>query len=88
MIIDITLKITPEMVKDAKKNEGTALAGHLGTHFDVMDRDFPLEYTEREGVVFDVSSVDGRDIDVSDVHMEKVKKGTFVEQPANDVSNN
>lgn len=42
MLIDLTLKITPKMVKDAQGNEKTALAGHLGTHFDVMNKVFPL----------------------------------------------
>ena len=43
MFIDMTLKITPKMVKDAQGNEKKALVGHLGTHFDVMDKEFPLE---------------------------------------------
>jgi hypothetical protein len=45
------------MVKDAQGNEKAALTGHLGTHFDVMNREFPLEYTRRNGIVFDVSDV-------------------------------
>mgnify|MGYP007066589725 CR=1 FL=1 len=57
MLIDITLKITPKMVTDAQGNEKKSLVGHLGTHFDVMDKEFPLEYTERKGICFDVSSV-------------------------------
>ena len=51
MKIDITLKITPKMVTDAQGNEKKALVGHLGTHFDVMNKEFPLEYTERKGIV-------------------------------------
>ena len=46
MKIDVTLKITPKMVTDAQGNEKKALVGHLGTHFDVMNKEFPLEYTE------------------------------------------
>ena len=38
MLIDITLKITPKMVTDAQGNEKKALVGHLGTHFDVMNK--------------------------------------------------
>ena len=55
MFIDITLKITPEMISGARENDKYALPGHLGTHFDVMNKDFPLEYLERNGIVFDVS---------------------------------
>ena len=45
MKIDITLRITPKMATDAQGNEKKALVGHLGTHFDVMNKEFPLEYT-------------------------------------------
>lgn len=78
MLIDITLKITPEMVRDAQGNEKKSLVGHLGTHFDVMNKEFPLEYTERRGLVFDVTHVRERDIDVSDIDIENVQEGMFV----------
>lgn len=78
MLIDITLKITLEMTADAQGNEKKTLTGHLGTHFDVMDKEFPLEYTERNGVVFNVSHIADRDIDVSDIDMEAVARDMFV----------
>ena len=78
MKIDITLKITPKMVKDAQGNEKKALVGHLGTHFDVMDKEFPLDYTERKAVVFDVSHVKDREIDISDIAIDQVEKEMFV----------
>lgn len=78
MKIDITLKITPKMATDAQGNEKKALVGHLGTHFDVMDKDFPLAYTERAGIVFDVSSVKDRDIDIDDIHLDQVDANMFV----------
>lgn len=58
MFYDLTLRITPKMVKDAENNEKKALVGHLGTHFDVMDKEFPLEYIRRPGICFDVRGVD------------------------------
>ncbi len=78
MMIDLTLKITPKMVVDAQGNEKKALVGHLGTHFDVMDREFPLSYIRRNAVVFDVSSVKDRDIDVNDIDFTMIDKGMFV----------
>ena len=78
MKIDITLKITPEMVTDAQENKNKALIGHLGTHFDVMNKEFPLDYTECSAVVFDVSGVKERDIDRADVDLERVRAGMFV----------
>lgn len=78
MKIDITLKITPKMVKDAQGNEKKALVGHLGTHFDVMNKEFPLEYTERKGIIFDVRQIKDRDIDISDINMNDVESDMFV----------
>lgn len=78
MKIDITLKITPKMVTDAQGNEKKALVGHLGTHFDVMNKEFPLEYTERKGIVFDVRGIKDRDIDIADIDMNKVTEDMFV----------
>lgn len=78
ILIDITLKITPKMATDAQGNEKIVLAGHLGTHFDVMNKEFPLEYTKRKGIVFDVSQVQDRDIAVSDIDLSAVEKDMFV----------
>lgn len=78
MLIDITLKITREMLLDAKTNEKPELLGHLGTHFDVMDKVFPLQYMRRDGIVFDVSAVGDRDIDLSDIDISKVERDMFV----------
>ena len=77
MKIDLTLKITPKMVTDAQGNEKKALVGHLGTHFDVMNKEFPLEYTKRNGIVFDVSEVKNREINITDIDMDQVKKICF-----------
>ena len=78
MLIDLTLRITPRMAADAQGNEKKALVGHLGTHFDVMNKEFPLEYTRRRAVVFDVSAVTGRDIGMADIDLSKVEKDMFV----------
>lgn len=75
---DITLKVTPDMVKDAQGNEKKAFLGHLGTHFDVMDKVFPLEYLRRDAYIFDVSSIKDRDIDVDDIDLDEVKEDMFI----------
>ena len=72
MLIDITLKITPKMITDAQGNEKKALVGHLGTHFDVMNKEFPLDYTERKGIIFNVNNIKDRDIDIFDIDIDKV----------------
>lgn len=39
---------------------------------------FPLEYTERDGIIFDVSSITGRDIEVNDINLELIHDNMFV----------
>lgn len=78
MMIDITLNITPKMQSTASENTAKSLIGHMGTHFDVMDNEFPLEYTLRDGVVFDVSHIRDRDIEAEDIDLQQVQPGMFV----------
>ena len=78
MLIDITLKITPQMLRSSQTEQNKALFGHLGTHFDVMNKEFPLEYTLRQGIVFDVSQVKDRDILRSDIDLDKVEEDMFI----------
>ena len=78
MKIDITLPLTPEILRDPLGNPKNELSGHLGTHFDVMEQSFPLDYTEREAVVFDVSGIREREIIPADIDESKVKAGMFV----------
>ena len=78
MLIDLTVRVTPKMIADAQANEKKALVGHIGTHFDVMNKEFPLEYTERNGLVFAVSGTGERDIDLGDIDIAKVEPGMFV----------
>ncbi len=79
MYIDITLPITPKMAADAAGNEKKALVGHIGTHFDCMNKTFPLDYCRLDGVVFDVSHIgSAREICVRDVNLSAINAGSFV----------
>lgn len=78
MFVDLTLKVTPERTKDAQGNEKKALTGHLGTHFDVMDKVFPLAFLRRPALVLDVSAAAGRDIEPEDLPLERVLPHTAV----------
>ncbi len=78
MNIDITLRVTPKMVAESQGYEKMVFTGHLGTHFDVMNKVFPLEYTEREGIVFDVSACEQSEIKASDIDVSLVREGMFI----------
>lgn len=81
MLVDLSFAVTPKIRNDAQTNLDKASFGHLGTHFDVMDKEFPLEFTERPGIAFDVSELSGADIgEVSqeDIDLALIAAGMFV----------
>lgn len=78
MYIDLTLKVTPKMISDAQGNEKKAFTGHLGTHFDVMNKEFPLEFVSRSAYVFDVSQTFTDVIHINDIDINKVKENMFI----------
>ncbi|OAM92393.1 Kynurenine formamidase [Pelosinus fermentans] len=78
MLVDLTVKISPEINKNAADNEKKVSYGHLGTHFDVMNQEFPLEFVKRKAIVFDVRNILNRDISIQDINIELVQKNMFV----------
>lgn len=78
-LIDLTLSVDLRTAGEAQANLDKARSGHLGTHFDVMDKEFPLEYMEREAIVFDVSAIGtSREIGVEDIDLSAVPEKGFV----------
>ena len=78
MLINLSIKVTPFAREQTLNNERLASFGHLGTHFDVMNKEFPLSYVRREGVVFDVSGINKTDIDLGEAELSKVQNDMFV----------
>ena len=76
ILTDVTLPVTSEMLDKAGNNERKVFSGHEGTHFDVMNREFPLEYTERKGYVFAVQ--DREEIGLSDIDPDVVQRNMFI----------
>lgn len=54
------------------------LFGHIGTHLDLMGKDYPEAYFVRKGRLFDVRGIAGRDIAVEDIDLSPVGEGEFV----------
>lgn len=77
MLFDLTLKLTPEMA-NAQGVRFDAPAGHFGTHFDVMNKEFPLSYTRRDAIVFDVRDCWDREITCGDISLDAVHADMFV----------
>lgn len=80
--IDITTKVSSDLIKKINQKEVSEVKtfqGHLGTHFDVMDKEFPLDYTELEAVVFDVRGFSiNHEISMQDIEIDQIQKGMFV----------
>lgn len=54
MLIDLNILVTTNAGNEAADNERLASFGHLGTHFEVMNKEFPLDYVRCDGLVFNV----------------------------------
>lgn len=50
----------------------------MGTHFDVMNKEFPFDYLHLPAIIFDVSNIKGRDISIQDIEINLINKDMFV----------
>jgi kynurenine formamidase len=76
--IDLTVEIDDALWTRVFEKRTMSAFGHLGTHLDIMDKEFPLEYTVRRGRIFDVRTLRERDIEIVDVDCTRVLPGDFV----------
>ncbi len=77
--IDITTSVSAELLQRAQKNLRLAFNGHVGTHFDVINKEFPLEYLDLDAIVFEVAEyAEKEEIGKDDIDLSMVKEGMFV----------
>lgn len=76
--IDLTVKITESKWREIFKNEKMTALGHLGTHFDVMNKEFSLDNTRRCGKIVDVRNVRDDDITIEDLGSLEINRNDFV----------
>ncbi len=74
MLIDLTIEVDPATMVD---DHPLRTLGHVGTHFDVMEGQFPLENVRRTARIVDVSHVRGREVEISDLPFEP-QAGEFI----------
>ncbi len=53
-------------------------AGHIGTHFDVMNKEFSLENIVTKGNIFDISNIKSHEVKVEDLDLHRVCQNDFV----------
>ena len=83
MRIDLTYPLSKEKISalsstSDSRDKSLISFGHMGTHFDTPGKNFILDYCECRGVIFDVSNLDERDIELADIDTEKISAGDFV----------
>jgi kynurenine formamidase len=84
MKIDLSVPVTQAILdklsafSKTRGDGGVELFGHMGTHLDLMNKDFDLDRTETPGLVFDVSAIGDREIQPEDIDSSKVREGDFV----------
>jgi kynurenine formamidase len=94
MFIDLTLNIQSNRVKDLLQVQQSAaeaelptapaarpqyqMEGHVGTHFDVMDKEFPLDSFKTTGKLVDISGIRQREIEVHDLEPSNISAGDTV----------
>jgi len=76
--IDLSVQISQSKWHELFGAEQLASAGHIGTHFDVMNTTFDFENIKLCGKIIDVSGVRERDIDISDVEATEIRAHDFV----------
>lgn len=79
MLIDLSLPISTDQITGGEDFVRKIIdAGHAGTHFDVMDKSFPLEKFKTRGKVIDISHIRDREIEVADLGDVRIEKDDFV----------
>jgi kynurenine formamidase len=93
MFIDLTLDIQSNRVKAALQTQQSAaeaelpttvarpeyqMEGHVGTHFDVMDKEFPISSFKTSGRLVDISGIRAREVEVSDLVPSRIEAGDTV----------
>lgn len=78
MFIDLSILVSSSSSKTAAENEKMTSFGHHGTHFDVMNKEFPQKFIRLAGLVFNIRGIPGRDINIQDIDPKLVEQGMFV----------
>jgi kynurenine formamidase len=78
MLVDLSTKVSKKIAENMAHEKRLFPFGHLGTHFDVMDKEFPLAFTKRKGIVFDVSDFKNKDIELDTLDLKLIESSMFV----------
>lgn len=79
MLIDLTLPLSVAQISGGEDYVRKIVdAGHAGTHFDVMDKVFPLESFRTTGKVVDISHIRDREVEIEDIAAVNIEPGDII----------
>lgn len=79
MLIDLTLPISIGQISGGEEFVRKIIeAGHAGTHFDVMDKTFPIESFRTRGKVIDISHIRDREVEIGDLDGFVLEEGDIL----------
>jgi kynurenine formamidase len=83
MKFDLSFKLDKKLLEEILTSIGQVNAdleksGHVGTHFDAMDKEFTIENIITRGRVFDISHIKTDEVKVEDLDLSLVEKNDFV----------
>ena len=84
MKFDLSFKVDKEVLEEIvglvsqASYMGLEKQGHVGTHFDVMDKEFSIDKIITKGRIFDISHIKTGEVKVNDLDLSSVEKGDFV----------
>lgn len=72
VMIDTILSSVKQTYPDLEK------AGHIGTHFDVMNKEFLIENILTKGKIFDISHIKAPEVKLKDLDLSNIQQNDFV----------
>jgi kynurenine formamidase len=78
LLVDLSISVTKIKSQEAFNKQNSVSFGHLGTHLDTMNKEFPLHFVKREGIVFNVKGLINEEIDLKHIDLSLVKPDMFI----------
>src|ERR1700722_16431726 len=83
MFMDLTLTVPANFDFTALADDQELIKkllddGHIGTHFDVVDKTFPIESFRTNGKIFDISQIRGREVEIADIAGQSIDEGDTI----------
>lgn len=83
MKFDLSFKLDKNKLEEilsslGQVNTNLEKAGHIGTHFDVMDKEFSIENIITKGRIFDISHIKTDEVKIEDLDLSNIEKNDFI----------